>query len=67
MVLMMDSPDEESFVIALDKLDAYFENQGNHKFYMNDRVEPIVVSVKNKDLSKRIKDEVLKQFREKIK
>ena len=64
---MMDSPDEESFVINLNNVDAYFENQGNHKFFMKGRVEPIMVSVKNKDLSKKIKDEVLKQFRTKIK
>lgn len=64
MTLMMDSRDEESFVINLDKLDAYFENHGDHEFYMTNRIEPIVVKIKNKELSKKIKDEVLKQFKE---
>ncbi len=67
MILIVDSQDEESLVISLDDVEAYFENKGNHKFYIKDRVEPIIVSVVNKDLSKKIKDEVLNQFRNKMK
>ena len=67
MILMVDSQDEESLVISLDNVEGYFENQGNHKFYMKGRIEPIIVSVANKDLSKKIKDEVLNQFRNKMK
>ena len=67
MVLILDSQDEESLVIPLDNLDGYFENHGNHKFYMKGRIELIIVSIANKELSKRIKDEVLKNFKERIK
>ena len=66
MILMLDSQEGESLVITLDNLDAYFENQGNHKFFMEGRVEPIMVFVENKDLSKKIKDEVLNQFKKKM-
>lgn len=46
MILILDSQEGESLVISLDNLDAYFENQGNHEFFMKGRVEPIRVSVK---------------------